>query len=102
MKQTLWVARDFPNYAAIKADRDKIDQWNLAGVGKGMTPDLRLLPGMVVKTQTEIQGRTIVVTLVSAKVEPVDPAAFEIPGDYADWKPPVHLSPMTTATNAVK
>jgi len=63
---------------------------------------LRQLPGMVVKTQTDIQGRTIVVTLISAKVEPVDPSEFEIPSDYTAWKPPVFHAPMMTATNLIK
>ena len=90
--QTLWVAKDFPGYAAIKADRDKIDEWEHSGVAKGMSPDLRLLPGMVVKTQTAVGGRQdngqlVTVTLVSVKIEPVNPSVFEVPVDYADWKP---------------
>jgi hypothetical protein len=102
MVQTLWVAKDFPNYAAIKTDRDKLDEWNSYAATKGSQPDLRQLPGMVVKTQTDIQGRTIVVTLISAKVEPVDPSEFEIPSDYTAWKPPVFHAPMMTATNLIK
>ena len=92
MKETLWVARNFPGYEKIKSDLDKIDEWNSSGIGKGMEPDLRLLPGMVVKKQTAVGGRTdngqlVTVSLVSVKIEPVDPALFEVPTDYTKSKP---------------
>jgi hypothetical protein len=91
-KETLWVAENFPNYDNIKADLDKLDEWNSSGVGKGMEPDLRLLPGMVVKKQTAVGGRIgngqlVIISLVSVKIEPVDSTVFEVPSDYAEFKP---------------
>jgi hypothetical protein len=91
-KETLWVAGNFPNYDNIKTDLDKLDEWNSSGVGKGMEPDLRLLPGMVVKKQTAVGGRIgngqlVIISLVSVKIEPVDSTVFEVPSDYAESKP---------------
>jgi len=91
-KETLWVAKNFPNYDKIKADLDKLDEWNSSFVGKGLEPDLRLLPGMVVKKQTAVGGRTdngqlVTISLVSVKIEPVDPTIFEVPSDYTESKP---------------
>lgn len=100
MVQKFWVAKDFPSYAAIKTDRDKMDQWNSFSATKGSQPDLRQLPGMVVKTQTDIQGRTIIVSLVSVKIEPVDPSEFEVPSDYTEWKPPVFHPRTMQTTNS--
>ena len=102
MVQKFWVAKDFPNYAVIKTDRDKMDQWNSFSPTKGSQPDLRQLPGMVVKTQIDITGRSITVSLISAKVEPVDPSEFELPRDYTEWKPPVFHPRTMTMTNSVK
>ncbi|HEY5234440.1 MAG TPA: hypothetical protein VIK35_13000 [Verrucomicrobiae bacterium] len=91
-KETLWVAGNFPNHDNIKADLDKLDEWNSSFVGKGLEPDLRLLPGMVVKKQTAVGGRTdngqlVTISLVSVKIEPVDPTIFEVPSDYTESKP---------------
>jgi hypothetical protein len=102
MVQKFWVAKDFPNYAAIKTDRDKMYQWNSFSATKGSQPDLRQLPGMVVKTQIDITGRSITVSLISAKVEPVDPSEFELPADYTEWKPPVFHPLTITMTNSIK
>jgi hypothetical protein len=92
MKETLWVAKNFPGYEKIKDDLDKLDEWNSSCIVKDMEPDLRLLPGMVVKKQTALGGRTgngqlVTVSLVSAKIEPVDPSVFEVPSDYTESKP---------------
>jgi hypothetical protein len=93
----LWVAKDYQHFDSLKKYLTRVDQFNETGVGRGLQPDLATLPGMVVKTETDINGRKVFLTLVSAKEEPVPPATFEVPSDYTDWKPPA-TSP---ATNAV-
>ena len=89
--QTLWVAKDYPNYENIKADLAKLDRANVAFPGKGMSPAISTLPGMVVKSRLLVKMgeavRTITITLLSAKEEPVDPSNFEVPGDYKEWTP---------------
>jgi hypothetical protein len=97
MTETLWVATNFPDYSAIRADLTRIDRFNASGAHRNAQPELGLLPGMVVKTEKTANGRKIIIALVSAKVEPVPASLFELPADYAPWKPPVVLQ----ATNAM-
>jgi hypothetical protein len=84
----IWIARKFPNYALFQAQLDKVNDSPAGQMSKGMTPDTSKIPGMVVKTETELEGQKITVTLVSARQEPVDASAFEIPKDYQQISPP--------------
>jgi hypothetical protein len=83
---TLWVAAGFPNYDAIRAELFKLDQFNDSGPHRNAQPALSLLPGMVVKNVSMVKGHVVTNTLVSVKVEPVDPSLFELPADYVPWK----------------
>jgi hypothetical protein len=85
---TIWVAKDFPNYAEIKTQLDKLNKSPMGQMSKGMAPDTSTLPGMVVKTKAEVQGQEITMTLISAQKEPVDASAFEIPKDYQEMNAP--------------
>jgi len=92
MIETLWVARDFPNYENIKPYLAKLDRANVSFPGKGMQPEISSLPGMVVKSRLIVKMggivQTINIMLLTAKEEPVDPAIFEVPRDYKKWTPP--------------
>jgi len=92
MIETQWVARDFTNYENIKADLAKLDRANVSFPGKGMSPEISSLPGMVVKSILIVKmgeiAQTITITLDSAREEPVDAAIFEVPADYKEWTPP--------------
>jgi hypothetical protein len=88
MKQTLWVARDYPDYASFKTELQKINNSSAAGMAKGLTPDLAELPGMVVKSETETNGQKFTTSLVSLKKVPVDAALFEVPADYQEMGRP--------------
>jgi len=92
--EKLWVATNFVAYAAIREDLAKLDRFNDTGPHRNGQPQLSRLPGMVIKTEIVVHKVTTVVTLVSAKEEPLDEGMFELPGDYIPWKPPV------TNTNA--
>ena len=85
---TIWVAKDFPNYAEIKTQLDKLSKSSFGQMSKGIAPDTSTLPGMVVKTKAEVQGQEITMTLISAQEEPVDASAFEIPKDYQEMNSP--------------
>jgi hypothetical protein len=101
VNETLWVATNYPDYAVIRKELAKIDQFNAAGPHRNAQPELGPLPGMVVKTQTTIRlEKTFTTTLVSAKVEPVDASLFELPADYKPWLPPDLRSTNTIATPA--
>ena len=96
-KETLWVAKDFPNFDQIKPELVKIDEFKNAGEHPAAHPDVSQLPGMVVKNQTETKGRRVTIALVSAKIEPVDPAQFELPADYKEYQPLV-ITPVPNNT----
>lgn len=87
--QTLWVAKEYPNYTAIKAELAKIDRYNIAGPHKNSQPELSLLPGMVIKTENNLNGQKGTIMLVSANVEPVDASVFEVPAGYSAWQSPM-------------
>ena len=85
---TFWVAKDFPNYAKIKDQLDKVNKAASAGMGQGMGPDYGALPGMTVKALIEMAGQKITTTLVSVKEETVDAALFDAPKDYQQMAQP--------------
>lgn len=87
-KQTVWVAKNFPDYAQIKVQMDKLNNSPLAQLSKGTVPDVSTLPGMVVKTQMDMNGQNVTSTLVSAKEEPVDASIFQTPKDYKEMTQP--------------
>ena len=102
LTETLWVTTNFPDYKSIRTELARLDRFNASGPHKGAQPELRLLPGMVVKTEKAAGGRKVTTSLVSASAESVDASLFEMPADYTPWKPPVVqvTSPATTPTNA--
>jgi hypothetical protein len=101
LTETLWVATNFPGYESIQPELAKLDRFDASGPHKNEQPQASLLPGMIVKAQSVIKGRTATITLISAKAEPVDASLFELPADYSPWKPPeVRLTiPDMTPTN---
>jgi hypothetical protein len=86
--QTLWVAKDFPDYEKIRTELAKLDRFNVAGPHPGAQPELSPLSGMVVQTETAVGGRKIKIRLVSAKTAPLDAELFAVPADYSPWEPP--------------
>jgi hypothetical protein len=92
MTETLWVAKNFPNFGKIKNDLAKLDKLNDAELDK-MAPDQSALSGMLIKMQwagigPKESGLTLTTTLISAKVEPIDASIFEVPKDYHEVKSP--------------
>ena len=81
-KQTVWVAKDFPDYANIKVQMEKLNNSPIAQMSKGAAPDINSLPGMVVKTQMDVNGQKVTSTLVSIKETSVDASIFQTPKDY--------------------
>ncbi len=80
---TFWVAKNFPDFQAIKADLSRLRKIMNADGDAGNTPDISELPGMVVKTQWKVD-KTVrgTIRLVSAREEPVNDSRFEIPAGY--------------------
>jgi hypothetical protein len=90
---TAWVARNFPDYARIRADLAVLDK--TAGADNGTTPELSALPGMVVRSQVTGGGQTITLALISAKETTLDSSLFGIPRDYKELP---KLQPVKTVT----
>ena len=86
--QTVWVAKNYPDYARIKSEMDKLNNSPIAQLSKGSAPDISTLPGMVVKTQTEMNGQKVTSTLISVKEQPVDASVFQTPKGYQEMTQP--------------
>lgn len=74
--QTIWVTKELPNYAKVKEQFDRIS--------KSASPELTSLPGVVVKTEVEREGKKFTATVLSVKEEEQNPALFEPPPDYRE------------------
>jgi Domain of unknown function (DUF4412) len=85
---TLWVAKAFPNFAAIRKDLQRVSRASADGANRPSMLDVTTLPGMVVKRQKERDGQQMTITLTKASREPIDDAVFEIPAGYKPVNPP--------------
>ncbi len=88
-----WVAKDFPNAAAIQSAMDKARAGGLGAMNKSMLPANSEFPGMVVKTEMKMKEKTVTSTIVSVKEEVVDTKQFEIPADYKELPTPAFDAP---------
>ncbi len=88
-----WVAKDFPNAAAIQSAMDKARAGGLGALNKNLLPSNSDFPGMVVKTEMKTKGKIITSTILSVKEEPVDARQFEIPADYKELPTPALDAP---------
>jgi hypothetical protein len=85
---TYWIAKDFPNYQGVLAQLDKFQSGTVSAMGKGLMPDLKDFPGLMMKTEMDLGGKKVVTTILSAKEENVDPAVFAIPKGYTEITSP--------------
>lgn len=86
--QTVWVAKNYPNYSKIKIEMDRLNHSTIGELSKRSAPDTSTLPGMVVKTQTEMKGQKVTSTLISATEKSVDASIFKTPKDYKQMNQP--------------
>ncbi len=82
-----WVARDFAGYEALNAAQDKLMQ-AMGNPASAFAPQASDFPGMVIKSEMQVMGKSNVSELVSAKEEAVDAAIFVLPADYKEMKMP--------------
>jgi Domain of unknown function (DUF4412) len=85
---TVWLAKDYPNLAAVKAHMDSMTKSPFFKMSKSMMPDTAKLPGLEVKTKTVMRGVETTTLLISAQEEKVDASLFEIPTDYHEMIAP--------------
>ena len=82
-----WVARDFPGYQALNTAQDKLMK-AMGNPASAFAPQASDFPGMVIKSEMQVMGKSNVSELVSAKEEDVDAAIFSLPADYQEMKMP--------------
>jgi hypothetical protein len=90
---TYWVAKDFPNYAAVSGQLQKFQQASLGNLSGALGPKAEEFGGMPVKTEMTLGGKKITNTIVSVKEEPVDAAIFELPDSYKEIELPEQKEP---------
>jgi hypothetical protein len=103
--ETLWVAKNYPNFEQIKNDLAKLDLGKL-NVKKMWMPELGSLSGMPLKlliphNDTDT-NRADVLTLLSAKEESIDDTNFDLPKDYRFYStnaPVANTNQVISATN---
>ena len=79
---TVWVAKNYPDYARIRADIAMLDKTAMAN--NDTSPGMSMLPGMMVRSQVTGGGQTIIVALISAREESLSTSLFGIPRDYKE------------------
>ena len=86
-KFTFWMSKDFPNFAALQAQINKLQSLQ-EKLGQGKGPDTSKIDGVPVKTETVMNGKTITTLLVSEKETPVDDADLQVPAGYTEMQMP--------------
>lgn len=81
----IWVAKDFPNAAKMKAEMMKMSKAMGQGAMDTATMDL---PGMPVKTEVNTAVGKMTMTMTKAVEQAVDAAEFEVPKDYKEMTMP--------------
>ena len=85
-KTTMWVTKDFPNYAAIKEEMKKLD--SLQAISGKTETDTSKVDGVPVKIEAVVGGKTITTKMVSIKQDQVNDAEFQTPADYKEMQMP--------------
>ena len=76
----LWVAKNHPQAAALKAFEKQMRSGFFGGMQMG--PDTSTLPGPAIKTETSVQGTKITSTINSIKEQNIDAKEFDVPAGY--------------------
>ena len=87
---TYWVAKDYPDMAAVSAEmkkfRDKSDAFSKAN---NIPVDPSQIDGIILKSESlSAGGGATTITLLSAKVQVVDDSEFVVPEGYKEVVPP--------------
>jgi len=82
-----WVAKDFPGFAELNAVQDKLMK-AMGNPAASFAPQNSDFPGMVVKSEMNVMGKSVLSELVSVAKDPVDEAIFKAPEGYQEMKMP--------------
>ena len=86
-KATYYIAMNYPDGPAIIQEMKAAQPSALANSGTNI-PDFRNLPGVPVKIEMDTARGHVVMTLVSAKRDPIPNSVFDVPANYTDMKMP--------------
>jgi phage baseplate assembly protein gpV len=86
-KATYYIAMNYPDGAAIIQEMKTAQPSVLANSGTNI-PDFRDLPGVPVKIEMDTARGHVVMTLISAKRDPIPDSVFNVPANYTDMKMP--------------
>jgi hypothetical protein len=96
---SMWIAKDFPNFETIKTDLAKLDRFHLATESGGF--HMSTLPGMLLKCTVDNLHKNILLQLVVIEGS-VDESIFEVPKDYRFYStnaPVANTNQVISATN---
>ena len=88
MSARYWVAKDFPNAAALTAAMTKVQSAGVAALSKEMMPSLADFPGMVVKTEVKLEGKSMTSTIIAVEEKALDDKEFAPPTSYKEMPTP--------------
>lgn len=86
-KATYYIAMNYPDGPAIIQEMKAAQPSALANSGTNI-PDFRDLPGVPVKIEMDTVRGHVVMTLISAKRDPIPNSVFDVPANYTDMKMP--------------
>ncbi len=88
LSATYWVARNYPNYAAITAALEQNARAGLGALSRGMAPRPGDFSGMIMKTELRLADRKLTTTLVSVHEEELADSFFTVPPEYEEAPTP--------------
>lgn len=86
-KATYYIATNYPDGPAILQEMKTAQPTAFANSGSNI-PDFRDLPGVPVRIEMDTERGHVVMTLVSAKRDPIPNSVFDVPTNYSEMKMP--------------
>lgn len=86
-KATYYIAMNYPDGPAIIQEMKAAQPSPFTNSGSNI-PDFRDLPGVPVKIEMDTVKGHVVMTLISAKRDPIPNSVFDVPANYTDMKMP--------------
>jgi uncharacterized protein DUF4412 len=86
-KATYYIAMNYPDGPAIIQEMKAAQPSPFANPSSNI-PDFRDLPGVPVKIEMDTVKGHVVMTLISAKRDPIPNSVFDVPANYTDMKMP--------------